>query len=65
MPRFKVLTPLKFDGDLYEPGEMVEMSEKQAAAIPHCVQPLAPPKGVKADKGEQKNGNGEGEGGKN
>ncbi len=60
MARFKVVTPLRFNGEIYEPGEMVEMSEKQAAAIPHCVQPLAPPKTAKAEKDDAgKNGAGE------
>lgn len=44
MPRFKVKSPLDHNGELYAVGDIVEMSEKQAAAIPHAVEAAPEPK---------------------
>ncbi len=39
MPKFKVLSPIKHDGEEYAPGETIELTAKQAAAMPWAVTP--------------------------
>lgn len=33
MPRYEVLSPLRFDGEAFEPGDTVEMTAKAAAEL--------------------------------
>jgi hypothetical protein len=39
MPSYTVRTPIRKDGEDYAPGEKIDLSEKQAAAIAHAVEP--------------------------
>ncbi len=49
MPKFNVVTPLKRDGHVYQPGDEVELSKKAARAIPWAVErPAAKAKEEKA-----------------
>jgi hypothetical protein len=53
MATFKVKTPIRKDGTDYAPGSKIELSEKEAASIPHALEnPPAPAE--KKDKEKEK-----------
>jgi uncharacterized protein YgbK (DUF1537 family) len=37
---FKVKTPIRKDGEDYAPGEIIQLSAKEAATMPHAVEAL-------------------------
>jgi hypothetical protein len=39
MANYKVRTHIKHNGDVYEPGEIIELSKKEADAMPWAVEP--------------------------
>ena len=41
--RFAVKSPLEHDGKVYALGDFVELTEKQARAMPHAVEPAPEP----------------------
>jgi hypothetical protein len=43
---FKVKTPIRKDGQDYAPGEIIQLSAKEAAAMPHAVDPAPDAKSV-------------------
>lgn len=40
MPKYLVKSPLRHDGQDYEPGETVDLTKKQAEAMPATVEPV-------------------------
>ena len=53
MPKFKVTSTIKRDGEYYEPGDVIELPKKDAAAMPYSVE------AIEAEKPEPKGGDGE------
>ncbi len=40
MSKFIVKSPIKHDGKLYQPGEKIKLTDEQAAAMPHALEPV-------------------------
>jgi hypothetical protein len=50
MPKFKVKTPVRHDGDDFAPGDTIELTKKQADAIgPDVLDPLNEPASAKTN----------------
>lgn len=56
MPSYIVKTPIRHDGENYAPGERIDLSVKEAEAMPWAVAPAK--KEEKAAAAENKNGDG-------
>jgi hypothetical protein len=52
MPRFVCKSSVTHDGKEYLPGEVVELSEAQAAAMPWAVEPASSPEEKPRGKGK-------------